>query len=219
MNNLLWDTFKEAGLLGQSILIILFVASIFVWTIIVHKTILFRQVRRGAEELVRRFRRVKQEPFSLTFSPVSPELDPAYAVYQLGCRELASLPPRSAEGKEWEELEETLQRTADEQVLTMRKNLIFLATAASTGPLLGILGTVWGVLVAFRGMGEYGSATIDAVAPGISEALITTVFGLIVAIPSLIAYNYFNHFLGKFAAQLDNFIGEFLETARKGTPP
>ncbi len=216
MNNLLWDTFKEAGLLGQSILFILFVASIFVWTIIVHKTILFRQVQRGAEELIRRFRRVKQEPFSLTFSPVSPELDPAYAVYRMGCRKLSSASPKE---KEWEELEETLQRTADEEVLTMRKNLIFLATAASTGPLLGILGTVWGVLVAFRGMGEYGSATIDAVAPGISEALITTVFGLIVAIPALIAYNYFNHFLGKFAAQLDNFIGEFLETARKCSPP
>lgn len=220
MNNLLWETFKESGQFGQLILVILFIASILIWTIILHKAILFRRIRRGGEELLKRFQRVKQGAFSLTFTPVSSELDPVYAVYRRGCQELAYLNENSSPaGKEvWDRLEETLQRTADEQVLVMRKNLIFLATAASTGPLLGILGTVWGVLVAFRGMGQYGSATIDAVAPGISEALITTVFGLIVAIPALIAYNYFNHVIGKFAAGLNNFIGEFLEAARKHRP-
>ena len=92
-------------------------------------------------------------------------------------------------------------------------------TGTHSGPLLGILGTVYGVLIAFQGMGRYGSASIDAVAPGISEALITTVFGLIVAIPALVLYNYFQHSLKNLVFQLDNFIADFIDRARREYSP
>lgn len=224
MNNPLWQSFRETGLVGQSILIILFIASIAVWTIIVHKFILLRQVRRTGYSFISRFRRLKKGLFSLSPGSLSSEINPVYAVYQKGCRECSALlehpnPRNRLTPARLEKIQKSLRREADEQILHLEQNLIILATAAATGPLLGILGTIWGVLVAFRGMGQYGAATIDAVAPGISEALITTVAGLLVAIPALIFYNFFNHAIDHFSHRLDNFISDFLAAARAEQPP
>jgi biopolymer transport protein TolQ len=219
MNNPFIQSFLESGLVGQGILIILFLGSGYCWTITLYKFFLFQKVRRATGEFLRGFKRGKKNILSLPASHISPEIDPIYAVYQEGCRGLTSqsggktlIPEMSAD--DWNRLEESMQRKADTETRILEKDLLFLATAASTGPLLGILGTVYGVLVAFQGMGQYGSATIDAVAPGISEALITTVFGLVVAIPALIAYNHFKHFIGDYSAQLDNFISDFITRAR-----
>ena len=219
MNNPFIQSFKESGWVGQGILLILFAGSIYSWTIILYKYSLLRKVRKAADAFLERFSRTKQGGFSLSSTNLSSEIDPVYTVYKKGCTELAALvgetgPPPRIRPENWERLEETLQRAADIQTRYLEKGLIFLATAASTGPLLGILGTVYGVLIAFQGMGRYGSATIDAVAPGISEALITTVFGLIVAIPALIAYNHFKHFINNFSLRLDNFISDFITRAR-----
>lgn len=206
--------------MGQAILVILFLGSISTWTIIIQKICLLRQVRRGADEFLHRFNRVKQGIFSLSPPRTNGEDNPFYRVYLDGCRQIEELEsgnPDSVVGDtgRWERMEETLQRTGDARIAGLHRNLIFLATAASTGPLLGILGTVYGVLIAFQGMGRYGSATIDAVAPGISQALNTTVFGLIVAIPALISYNYFCHAIERLSGRMDNFIWSFLEAARR----
>lgn len=213
------QSFLESGWVGQAILVILFLGSGYSWTVILYKFFLFRRVRRATDDFLRRFQRGKRDIFSLSSSHLSREIDPAYAIYREGCRRLTArsgkknlIPEMSAE--EWDRLEEDMQRKSDEEIRILEKDLLFLATAASTGPLLGILGTVYGVLVAFQGMGRYGSATIDAVAPGISEALITTVFGLVVAIPALIAYNHFKHFLADYSTELDNFISDFITRAR-----
>jgi len=219
MNNPFIQSFNESGWVGQGILLILFAGSIYSWTLIIYKYSLLRKVRKATDIFLERFSRIKQGVFSLSSTNLSSEIDPVYTVYKKGCTELAGLAgeddtlPR-IRPENWERLEETLQRAADIQTRYLEKGLIFLATAASTGPLLGILGTVYGVLIAFQGMGRYGSATIDAVAPGISEALITTVFGLIVAIPALVSYNYFKHFINNFSLRLDNFISDFITRAR-----
>ena len=223
MNIPLIRSFLESGWVGQSILVILFIASILSWSIIIYKFRLLRQCRRAKDIFLSRFRSAARGFFNLSSTRVSREVDPVYAVYREGCRRLEELSQKKQSDRgsnpvDWDKLEETMQRTADVQTDYLRKNLIFLATAASTGPLLGILGTVYGVLIAFQGMGRYGAATIDAVAPGISQALNTTVFGLIVAIPALIAYNYFSHAINRFSAQLDNFIWEFLEKAKSRFP-
>jgi len=219
MNNPFIQSFLEAGLVGQGILIILFLESGYSWTIILYKFFLFRRIRGATGEFLRGFQRGNRDILSLSASHLSREIDPVYGVYQEGCQKLTArsgknnmIPEMSAE--DWNRLEEDMQRKSDEETRIMEKDLLFLATAASTGPLLGILGTVYGVLIAFQGMGRYGSATIDAVAPGISEALITTVFGLVVAIPALVAYNHFKHFIGDYSAQLDNFISDFITRAR-----
>ena len=219
MNNPFIQSFLESGLVGQGILFILFLGSGYSWTIILYKFFLFRRVRSATEEFLRGFKRGNRDILSLSASHLSREIDPVYGVYREGCKGLTArgakkniIPEMSSE--DWNRLEEDMQRRADTETRIMEKDLLFLATAASTGPLLGILGTVYGVLIAFQGMGRYGSATIDAVAPGISEALITTVFGLIVAIPALVAYNHFKHFIGDYSAQLDNFISDFIARAR-----
>lgn len=219
MNNPFIQSFLESGWVGQGILVILFLGSGYSWTIILYKLFLFRRIRRATEEFLSEFSRGKKDIFSLRQSYVRCEIDPIFSVYQDGCRKLWArsgknnvIPEMGAE--DWNRLEEDMQHKSDEETRLMEKDLLFLATAASTGPLLGILGTVYGVLVAFQGMGRYGSATIDAVAPGISEALITTVFGLVVAIPALIAYNHFKHFIGDYSSKLDNFISDFINRVR-----
>lgn len=99
----------------------------------------------------------------------------------------------------------------------MAHGLTWLAIIGSVSPLLGLLGTVVGVMNSFIGITSQGSANIAAVAPGIAEALITTVVGLAVAIPAVIAYNHFAGKLGLFTGELEGFAAEFVGTlAREG---
>jgi biopolymer transport protein TolQ len=101
-----------------------------------------------------------------------------------------------------------LNKTVSEELTKLERALPFLATTGSTTPFIGLFGTVWGVMDAFRGIALKGSAHIGAVAPGISEALIATAAGLAAAIPAVIAYNYFNHRIRVLSAQMSNFSAE-----------
>jgi biopolymer transport protein TolQ len=110
-------------------------------------------------------------------------------------------------------LEKELSEERDE----MAHGLTWLAIIGSVSPLMGLLGTVVGVMNSFIGITSEGSANIAAVAPGIAEALITTVVGLAVAIPAVIAYNHFAGKLGLFTGELEGFAAEFIGTlAREG---
>ena len=92
----------------------------------------------------------------------------------------------------------------------MEKQLIFLATTGAVTPFVGLFGTVWGIVGAFHGIGVAGSANIAAVAPGISEALVTTAAGLGAAIPAVIAYNYFVNRIKSLSMEMESFSLEFL---------
>ncbi|HUE77148.1 MAG TPA: MotA/TolQ/ExbB proton channel family protein [Longimicrobiales bacterium] len=110
-----------------------------------------------------------------------------------------------------------LEKVQDEERDEMSGGMVWLAIIAVTGPLLGLLGTVLGVMNAFLGIQATGSASIASVAPGIAEALITTAFGLVAAIPAAIAYNYFVTRLNRFSGELEGFASEFIGTlAREG---
>src|ERR1700686_2575237 len=87
---------------------------------------------------------------------------------------------------------------------------LWLATIASVSPFIGLFGTVWGVMDSFAGLGDAGAASLRAVAPGISEALVTTAAGLFAAIPALIAYNYFLRDIRNVSARMDSFATEFV---------
>ena len=91
----------------------------------------------------------------------------------------------------------------------------FLATAGSTAPFIGLFGTVWGIMNAFQGIAYKGSANLAVVAPGIAEALIATAMGLVVAIPSVIAYNYFAQRIRIIEVELDNFSADFLNIVER----
>ena len=100
------------------------------------------------------------------------------------------------------------ERTMADQALLLENRMGLLATAASTAPFLGLLGTVWGVMEAFGGMAVSGSAMLSDVAPGISGALVTTVVGLLVALPSAIGYNLLSDQVRRFSVEMDNFTQE-----------
>jgi biopolymer transport protein TolQ len=93
--------------------------------------------------------------------------------------------------------------------------LTLLATTASATPFIGLFGTVWGIMNAFRGLSVTQSSSIQAVAPGISEALIATAAGLFAAIPAVVAYNYFSRQIRVLSVEMENFCAEFLNIAER----
>src|SRR6202041_2970548 len=103
-----------------------------------------------------------------------------------------------------------MQVAAGDEVRRLEKWMSWLATTGSVLPFIGLFGTVWGVMDAFAGLGDAGTASLRAVAPGIAEALVTTAMGLFAAIPAVIAYNYYLGGIRAIAARMDSFASEFV---------
>jgi len=112
-------------------------------------------------------------------------------------------------------VERALRRAELEESHRLEKGVTFLASVASAAPFIGLFGTVWGIMNAFHGLSSAKGTTIQAVAPGISEALVATAVGLAAAIPAAVAYNYFSASIKKFRQNMDSFAEEFLNIARK----
>jgi biopolymer transport protein ExbB/TolQ len=109
-----------------------------------------------------------------------------------------------------EHVKRAMENVVAQESLKLESGLIWLAVASNGAPFLGLLGTVWGVMSTFAGIAQQGSATMAAMAPGVSAALITTVAGLLVAIPSMFGYNGLVHSLRVFTVGLDNFAQELV---------
>jgi len=143
---------------------------------------------------------------------------PLFMVYQEGSRELdarlkggaGGARKRMATMKGMEHVKRTLERAVAQQSLRLESGLILLAIAVSGAPFLGLLGTVWGVMSAFSYVAMKGSADLKTMAPGVAGALITTVAGLLVAIPSMFGYNWLVHTLRVLTVELDNFAQELV---------
>ena len=103
----------------------------------------------------------------------------------------------------------------EKQMTGIEKNFTFLATVGATAPFIGLFGTVWGIIIAFQGIGETGSTDLAVVAPGIAEALVATAAGLFAAIPAVYFYNYLTQRIGSMSSALDDFSLEFLNIAEK----
>jgi len=108
-----------------------------------------------------------------------------------------------------------LRRATNLEVTRLEKYTTFLATTGSTSPFIGLFGTVWGIMVAFIGIGKTGSASLAVVAPGIAEALIATAIGLVAAIPAVMAYNHFQHKIRVLVKEMDSFSTEFLNIVQR----
>lgn len=143
---------------------------------------------------------------------------PLYAVYKTGCTQLDGrlLGPGGERRKQtitlknMEHVKRSVENTVAQESLKLESGLIWLSVATAGAPFIGLLGTVWGVMSAFAGIAQSGSATLAAMAPGVAAALITTVAGLLVAIPSMFGYNYLVHRLRTFTVGLDNFAQELV---------
>jgi biopolymer transport protein TolQ len=215
--------FTNATLEGKLVLLALFVASIFSWSVMVTKMRVVRLSRKKNEQFLQRFRSERQ-PLRIYESKVRFDGSPLYAIYRAGCRELTFHLMGASEVDDtfWARLEiaeritpaqmrvvtTAMERAVGESALRLEAQMILLATAVSGAPFLGLLGTVWGVMDTFSGVAIAGSANLAAMAPGVSGALITTVTGLLVAIPAMFGYNFLVTSIRTLIVQNDNFAAE-----------
>jgi biopolymer transport protein TolQ len=207
-------------------LAVLAVFSIAGWVIIFWKFGQFRRVRREAARFVaslERSQRLEDAYKSVVRLPESPYT----RVFRQGINFFSELRPGSLKENaplapglteaQLHALRLVLEKEQTQERDVLAAGVTWLAVMAAVSPLLGLLGTVIGVMNSFLGVAQTGSASISAVAPGVAEALVTTVAGLAVAIPSAMAYNYFAGRLGTFESELEGFASEFIGTlAREG---
>ncbi len=202
---------------AKIIIVVLAIISIMAWSVMVRKIIQMRRAKKLNTFFTSEFRNQKNV-LDLFDRRLQVDACPLFVVYHAGSIELdARLRTASGEGrkkhvslKAVEHVKRLLENSVAQESLKLESGLILLAIAVSGGPFLGLLGTVWGVMSTFADIVSSGSATLMAMAPGVSAALITTVAGLIVAIPSMFAYNYLVHNLRVFTVELDNFAQELI---------
>ena len=215
--------FENSTLPGRVILLALFFASIFSWAVMVTKFRVIRRAQQRREQFLQLFRTDRQ-PLRIYTDRMRFEGAPVFAVYKAGCKELTYQLLGSAEVDEtfrarldsaprispaqMRVVGTAMERAVGETALRLESQMILLATAVSGAPFLGLLGTVWGVMDTFGDVAAAGSANLAAMAPGVSAALITTVTGLLVAIPAMFGYNYLVTTIRATIVELDNFAAE-----------
>lgn len=221
-----WELVLASSVETKIVLAIIVLFSLLSWFIIFYKWWQFRRVRRQADKFfteMERATRLEEAYHAVMRLPPSP-----YSrIFREAMSFVADLRPKtpgtapithgSMTGTQLEAFKMVLAKDIAVERDAMAHFIPWLATIGSVGPLLGLLGTVLGVMDAFIGIASKGSGNIAAVAPGVAEALVTTVAGLAAAIPAVIAYNLFVNRLGVFAGELEGFANELLGTmAREG---
>ena len=207
---------ESSGLVAKTVLVILLVFSLGSWAIIFSKWGLFRRARLQSNRFMRMFRKSERlNDVAAVVEQFKPS--PLVAVFESAYQELRKQAPHSLR---LTALQRATQIAASEELSRLESRLPWLATTGAVTPFIGLFGTVWGIIDAFHGLGTAGSATLRAVAPGISEALITTAAGLFAAIPAVIAYNMFTQHIREFGARMDDFSLELIneiERAQSGS--
>jgi biopolymer transport protein TolQ len=214
-----------AGPVVQLVLYILILFSVFSWGIIFYKLRQVRVARRQSQRFIEIFWDTKN---LTTIHTASQELkqSPVAQVFRAGYQELVRLTRAKRQNTPGEaeittelggieNVERAMKRAANQEITRLERALTFLATTASATPFIGLFGTVWGIMTAFRGLSVTQSSSIQAVAPGIAEALIATATGLVAAIPAVIAYNHFARQIRVLSAEMENFSSEFLNIAER----
>jgi biopolymer transport protein ExbB/TolQ len=212
--HMIWS---KATVEGKAIIFVLAIFSIFAWSVMASKAMQMRRAKKMNRYFNTEFRSQKNV-MSIYDRQVQVDGCPLFTTYQEGCTELETrLKSGNGEGrrknislKAMEHVKRTLERAVAQESLKLESGLILLAIAVSGAPFLGLLGTVWGVMSAFSHVALIGSASLDALAPGVSAALVTTVAGLLVAIPSMFGYNWLVHNLRVMTVELDNFAQELV---------
>jgi biopolymer transport protein TolQ len=215
----LWHLIAQTGLVARIVLIILFGFSVFSWSIIFKKYKSFNFARRESHEFLRVFRQSKKLS-DIRASCQALKASPLVEVFLAGYREIEtqavpSENPGRMKIKSLVSIQRSLQIASSGELTRLEQYLSWLATTGSTMPFIGLFGTVWGIIDAFRGLGSAGTASLRTVAPGIAEALIATAAGLLAAIPAVIAYNHFLQRIKEFGALMDDFSLEFMNMTER----
>jgi biopolymer transport protein TolQ len=208
------DMVSRSTPLGYGVLGILGCLSLLSWAIIFSKWSAFRHARASNAKFLRAFRKSSGldaiVAASEQFRPA-----PMVAVFDFGYEEIHRQVKLKGTLRNRLSLERSLQLGISEELSKLERNLNWLATTASVAPFIGLLGTVVGIIRAFNELGSQGSASLRAVGPGISDALLATAVGLFAAIPAAVAYNYFGHMLKDIGARMDDFSGEFMNMTER----
>jgi biopolymer transport protein TolQ len=221
----------RSGVVVFTVLIILIAFSVLSWAIFVWKLVVLRKHMQTSESFIKSFwesRSLNELNSRLGDYPYSP----AKEVFRTGYAELVrgsqlkehASSPQMAINAAIENLNRALNKAKRLEKKKLESYLSFLAIIASSAPFIGLFGTVWGIMGAFEGIARTGSASLAAVAPGISEALIATAFGLLAAIPAVIGFNASNARIRTLVGSLDGFcadflniVGRYLVSDRKGS--
>lgn len=215
--------FTESTIEGKIILLVLFLGSIFSWSVMLTKMRSLRFSREQSDEFAELFRR-DREPLMIYENEIYFSGAPLYEIYKAGCDELCFQMLGSTEVDEtfrarvkrankispsqMRAVLAAMERAVGESSLRVESLMNILSMAVSGAPFIGLLGTVWGVMDAFGGIAVAGSASLASMAPGISGALITTVLGLLVAIPAMFGYNFLVVSIRSMIVRSDNFAAE-----------
>ena len=219
----------HAGPMVRFVLLLLLFFSITSWAIIFAKYRSIRKARKESANFIDLFwnSRGLSEAFAaskrLRYSPIARLFRVAYVELKKVSKSQSTstasdVTDEASLGQKMvavDNIKRALRRAVNMEVTGLGKALPFLATTGNTTPFIGLFGTVWGIMNAFRGIGLRGSASLAVVAPGISEALIATAAGLAAAIPAVVAYNYFASKVRVLESEMHNFSADFLNLVER----
>jgi biopolymer transport protein TolQ len=215
-----WHLLATTGLVARIVLGILLFASVFSWAIILRKYQSFGAARRASRQFLKVFRQSKKLS-DIKSSCRLFKASPLPEVFLAGYKEIESQAVTTSENpgkpriRSLDSVKRALEIAASTELGRREQWLTWLATTGAVTPFIGLFGTVWGIIDAFQGLGAAGTASLRSVAPGISEALVTTAAGLFAAIPAVIAYNHFVQRLREFGNAMDDFGLEFLNMTER----
>ncbi|RII28510.1 MAG: protein TolQ [Geobacter sp.] len=216
--------FAGTGLVVKLVLLILIYFSVVSWAIIFYKLLQVHRANSESEKFLEFFWKTKR------FDAINAQVDrftnsPLTVLFSEGYGELKKLMDKGEHKEEpdvistdlggIENISRALRRATTSEITRLEKYTTFLATTGATAPFIGLFGTVWGIMTAFKGIGETGSASLAVVAPGIAEALIATAIGLVAAIPAVMGYNHFQHKIRVLIGEMDSFSTEFLNIVQR----
>ena len=216
------DMIVGSGPVVRAVLVILVAFSVGCWGIALAKSVEMRRARRQSGRFIdifwdaKNLAAIQAASVDLKESPVAQVLRGAYQELQRTTKAKRGNPGGDDEASEFggiENVQRAMVRARTQEVTRLERGLTFLATTASTAPFIGLFGTVWGIMTAFRGLSVTTSSSIQAVAPGIAEALVATAVGLAAAIPAVVMYNRFARQVRVLTAEMDTFASEFLNIA------
>jgi biopolymer transport protein TolQ len=211
------DMLSNTGAVAKLVLLSLLIFSLISWAIILTKWSLLRRARVQSGRFVRAFRKAQRlQDIAAVADQFRPS--PLVGVFEGGYEEYKRQVGANGTLRSLTGVQRGMQIGASEEITRLERNVPWLAITAAVTPFVGLFGTVWGIIDAFHGLGTAGAATLRAVAPGISEALITTAAGLAAAIPAVIAYNLIGASIRELAARSDDFALEVMNAVEHVQP-
>jgi biopolymer transport protein TolQ len=211
------DLVGETGPVAKTVLVLLLIFSLISWAIILSKWGVLRRARVQSGRFLRAFRKAQRlQDVAAVADQFRPS--PLVGVFEGGFEEFRRQMGNNGTVVSVTAVQRAMQIANSEELTRFERNLPWLAITGAVTPFVGLFGTVWGIIDAFHGLGTAGAATLRAVAPGISEALITTAAGLAAAIPAVIAYNLIGGSIREFASRGDDFALEMLNAVERQQP-